>query len=424
MNFSSYIARRIARSSTRGNSGTIIKIAVLSISLSIATMILATTVLYGFKKGISEKVFGFWGHIYISDSKLTRSLELRPINNNEALKDSIRSIRGLVRSDGMGGQKNETLGGVNGIHPIILLPAIINRMDELEGIILKGVNEEYNWENFRSYLKKGEFPQSGQGARSREILVSEQTAARLQVDVGDKLVIFFLEDRDAIKKAFTISGIYKTGLEEYDVKFAFMEMAVLQDVLEWDSHQVGGFEVFIDEIEDAGIIADYIYQDMLPANLYAETIREKFQSLFEWIDLQDMNAILLLVLMTIVAIINMSTALLILILERSRMIGILKAVGASNWSIRKVFMYVAFWIMVLSLLIGNALAFGIAIFQKKTGFLKLDEANYYLSEVPIHFDGLSILLVNLATVLCTVLFMIIPTYLVTRISVIRILRFD
>ena len=420
MNISLYISRKIAQSSTAGNSGTIIKIAIGTIALSIATMILATTVLFGFKNGIKEKVFGFWGHIHITDTKVNRSLELSPILDNYDLKRAISEVSGKAVDPG-----EQQFGSVKSIHPFIMLPAIINRKSDLEGIILKGVNEEYDWNNFAEYLKEGSFPAAYAGGNAvREILISQQTALRLKVSVGDKLVIYFLEQKEAVKKAFTISGIYKTGLEEYDVKFAFLDMSILQDVLEWGDQQVGGFEVFIDNIEDVELIADHIYQEILPANLYAQTIMEKFESLFEWIELQDMNAILLLVLMTIVALINMSTALLILILERSKMIGILKSLGSNNWEVRKIFLYSAMWIMGMALLIGNVLGLSIAWIQQRTGILKLDEANYYLSEVPIDFEMGSILIVNLATVIVSFLFMFVPSYLVTKITPIKILRFD
>ena len=426
MNLSFQIAKRIARHSTSGISGTIIKIAIVTISLSVATMILATTVLYGFKKGVSEKVFGFWGHIHITDTRINRTLELSPILNNSDLKSQISLIDQVYERYEEDGKliERRSQGGVKSIHPYIVLPAIVNRKDDLEGIILKGVDKEYNWEGFSGYLKRGAFPNLSSDTLSREILISEQTATRLRVGEGDKLVIYFLQEKDAIRKAFTISGIYRTGLEEYDVKFAFMDMRVIQDVLDWEESQIGGFEIFIDHIDDAGLIADYIYNELLPPNLYAETIKEKFGGLFEWIGLQDMNAYLLLILMAIVAVINMSTALLILILERSKMIGILKAVGARDWTIRQIFIYTAFWIMLMALVLGNVLGFSVALIQKFTGIFKLDESTYYLSEVPIEFDFLSIVAVNAGTILMTLVFMIIPTFLVTRISVIKVLRFD
>ena len=428
MNISYFISRRIAKSSTSGYSGTIIKIAIATIALSIATMILAVSVLLGFKNGITEKVFGFWGHIHITDSKISRTLELTPIENSSAIKDSIANIAHVsktnrVRFDDTDAV-SESKAGVKSINPYIMMPGIIKtKNDDIEGIILKGIDEDYNWEAFRSYLKEGEFPQFGLKS-NREILISQQTARRLRVGVGDKLNVYFIKDKDAKTKRFIISGIYRTGLEEYDVKFVFADMTVLQDVLDWDKSQIGGYEIFIEDIADAEIIADYVYEEVLPANLYAQTIKDKFDNLFKWIELQDMNALLLLILMTIVAIINMSTAILILILERSKMIGTLKALGMHNWDIRKIFIYNSFWILGLALILGNIIGFAVAILQKSTGIMKLDETNYYLSEVPIHFDFGAIVVINLLTIIVTLLVMIIPSYMVTKISPIKILRFE
>ena len=425
MNISYYISQRISKASTSGYSGTIIKIAIATIALSIAIMILSVSVLMGFKKGITEKVFGFWGHIHVTDSKISRTFELTPILNSDAIKDSISSIGYVEKRDEDYVQKIvKTQGGVTSINPYIMLPGIIKtQRKDLEGIILKGIDKDYKWQNFESYLKKGNFPKLGLDNK-REILISQQTARRLKVDVGDKLNVYFVKDRDAKTKQFKISGIYRTGLEEYDVKFVFVDMSVLQDILEWDKTQIGGYEIFIDNIDDAELIADYVHDEILPANLYSETIKNKFGNLFKWIELQDMNALLLLILMTIVAIINMSTAILILILERSKMIGTLKALGMGNWDIRKIFIYNALWILAMAIIIGNVMGIGIALIQKSTGLLKLDETNYYLSEVPIDFDILAIVGINVITIIVTLLVMIIPSYMVTKISPIKILRFE
>ncbi len=425
VNISYYISQRISKASTSGYSGTIIKIAIATIALSIAIMILSVSVLMGFKNGITEKVFGFWGHIHVTDSKISRTFELTPIQNSEAIKDSISSIGYVER--GVGESMSDVIkskGGVTSINPYIMLPGIIKtQRKDLEGIILKGIDSDYKWDNFKSYLKDGQFPQLGLGNK-REILISEQTSRRLKVNIGDKLNVYFVKDKDAKTKQFKISGIYRTGLEEYDVKFVFVDMNVLQNILDWDRSQIGGYEIFIDNLEDAELVADYIHEEILPANLYAETIKNKFGNLFKWIELQDMNALLLLILMTIVAIINMSTAILILILERSKMIGTLKALGMGNWDIRKIFIYNALWILAMAIVIGNILGIGLALFQKTTGFIKLDETNYYLSEVPIHFDIWSILGINIVTIIVTLLVMVIPSYMVTKISPIKILRFE
>lgn len=292
-------------------------------------------------------------------------------------------------------------------------------------MFLKGVNHEFDQDKFKDYLKEGRFPNLQDTAQvSREILISQQTASRLKLQLEDKVVIHFLKGKNAIKRSFNICGIYRTGLEEYDRKFAFIDMRFIQGVLDWDENQISGLEVFIDDVQDAEVIADYIYNEVLPANMYAETIQEKHRNIFEWLELQDINERIILLLMAIVALINMSTVLLIVILERSQMIGILKSIGQSNWSIRMVFILNALYIMGLAIIVGNAIGLSLAFLQQKFGIIKLDEASYYLTEVPIEFDWTSFLLINGGTVLITLIMMIIPSYLVTRILPISILRFN
>ena len=429
MNLPFYIAKRISKESTSGYSGKLIKLAIVTISLSIAVMILSSAVIKGFKKEISQKIFGFWGNIHITDTQVTRNFELIPISNEETLKDSIRSIGYLEYN---AAPRNEpvkirsTKGGVSGISPFITFPGILKNKDqELEGMFLKGVNHEFDQDKFKDYLKEGRFPNLQDTAQvSREILISQQTASRLKLQLEDKVVIHFLKGKNAIKRSFNICGIYRTGLEEYDRKFAFIDMRFIQGILDWDENQISGLEVFIDDVQDAEVIADYIYNEVLPANMYAETIQEKHRNIFEWLELQDINERIILLLMAIVALINMSTVLLIVILERSQMIGILKSIGQSNWSIRMVFILNALYIMGLAIIVGNAIGLSLAFLQQKFGIIKLDEASYYLTEVPIEFDWTSFLLINGGTVLITLIMMIIPSYLVTRILPISILRFN
>ena len=221
-----------------------------------------------------------------------------------------------------------------------------------------------------------------------------------------------------------MKGIYKTGLEEYDRLFALADIRQVQRLLGWSENEVGGFEVFIDDIDDLTAITDYIYFQVLPNNLYAETIREKFSEIFDWLDLQDINEGVILTLMVLVAIINMMTALLILILERTNMIGTLKALGASNWGIRKIFLYYAGYIIVMGLFWGNLIAVTLGLLQERFGFIRLSEENYYLSVAPVELNLWSILLVNAGTLLVILIFLILPSYLVTRISPVKAIRFN
>ncbi len=391
-------------------------------------MILTISILQGFKKSISEKVFGFWGHMHITDTRLSRSFELSPFKDDAALKDSILSIGTLsyakVDKQGRLLGTSSTRGGVDQLNSYIMIPAILSNKKSMEGMVLKGVNEAFNWNKFESYLKEGRFPTITKDSTTREMLISEQTSLRNGLKIGDPVLVYFVNDQQQLKRKFKVSGIFRTGLEEYDRKFAFVDMGVIQQVLKWDKDMITGMEIFLDDIEDAEAIADYIYEEVLPNSLYSETIKERFRSMFDWIAMQDINGALLLTLMLIVALVNMSTALLILILDRTRMIGVLKSIGYSNWNVRKVFIYLSIWILIISLIIGNCMGIGFGLLQKATGLIKLNEANYYLSEVPIHFDFSAIILINVGTILVTLLVMVIPTFLVTRIKPVDILNIE
>lgn len=430
MNFSYFIARKVALSGQKSFSRLIIRIAVIAVALSVSVMIVSTALITGFKKEISSKIFGFWGHIHITDPDINQSLlEIYPISSQQEFYPSLDTIRQVtyVETKTFLGREIErertTKGGVRHIQTYVIKPGIIKANDEIEGIILKGIGKDFDWEFLQQYILRGKpiaFPDT---SASSEILISKQTADRLKVDVGDKFVIHFVEKGEQLRRRFTVSGIYKTGLEEYDRKFALVDMRQLQQILGWKDTEVSGFEVFIDDIDDLSTLSEYIYFERLPTDLYAETIRDKFPEIFEWLELQDINEIVILVLMVIVAIINMITALLILILERTNMIGTLKALGSSNWSIRKIFLYYASYIILVGLFWGNLFGIGLSLIQKHFGVIHLDEANYYLSVAPIQLSTGALLSLNLGTLLITLTFLVIPSYLVTRISPVKAIRF-
>lgn len=427
MYFPLYIAKRIVKSSTTGYSGALVKLAIASIALSIAVMLISTAVILGFKNEISGKIYGFWGNIHITDVKSTRNFELRPIHNIGPIQDSILSISGLsfnIAPRGSAPRMKETKGGVAYVTPFITFPTIISTQKEIEAVVLKGVHTSYKRDFFDSYLKEGHFEIGADSTVSRNLMISAQTAARLNLKLNDPIDVHFLKDNNQIKRRLKVGAIYKSGLEEYDRKFSFIDMRLIQDVIGWERDMVGGLEVYVEDIDDAEPIADYIYQEILPTNLYAQTIQEKQSSIFEWLELQNINETMILLLMIIVAIINMSTGLLILILERSSMVGVLKSLGQSNWGVRKVFIISGIYIMCLALLLGNIIGLGFGWLQSKFGFLKLDEANYYLTEVPIEFNLWAIIAINIGAIIITAFVMVIPSYLVTKITPMSILRFD
>jgi lipoprotein-releasing system permease protein len=431
MNYPFFIARKVAAEREQSFARVIIRIAIVAIVLSITVMICATSLIAGFKREISSKIFGFWGHIHITGADIYQSLlETAPIDRNQPFYPSIEKIGPISYpvTENWLGKKIEreyhTNGGIRHIQAIALKAGIIKSKDEIEGIILKGVGKDFDWQFLNQYLVEGKPIRHPDAEPSNDILISRQTANRLKVKIGDSFRVYFVRNGEQLARTFQICGIFKTGLEEYDRQFALCDIRRIQQLLEWREDQVAGFEVFLDDIHDLNPFSEYIYYEKLPTGLYAETIRQKFPEIFEWLDLQDINEIVILALMIIVAIINMVTALMILILERANMIGTLKSLGASNWSIRKIFLYYAGYIIVTGLFWGNVLGIGLCLIQKYGKVIKLSEENYYLSVAPIHFDFFTILALNVGTLLVTLLFLIFPSYLVTRISPVKAIKFS
>ncbi len=430
MNLSYFIARKVAATGTRSFSRLIIRIAVIAVALSVAVMIIATALIAGFKKEISSKIFGFWGHIHITDTSIDRSLlDVVPVDINQSFYpslDTIKQVKYWTIEEVLGREvevEKVSKGGVRHIQVFAIKPGIIKARDEIEGIILKGIGDDFDWQFLENYLQEGKPIELSDTSASRQILISRQTANRLKVGLQDSLDIHFVEKGEQLTRRFYICGIYKTGLEEYDQKFALVDIKQIRQILGWTDQQVSGFEVFIEDIDDLLPITEYIYYDLLPPELYAQTIREKFREIFEWLELQNINEVVILALMILVAIINMVTALMILILERTNMIGTLKALGSSNWSIRRIFIYYAAYIIITGLFWGNLVGIGLCVLQDQFEFIKLSEENYYLSVAPVEIRFWSVFLLNIGTLIITLIFLIAPSYLVTRIDPVKAIRF-
>jgi lipoprotein-releasing system permease protein len=430
LNLEYFIARKVAASGQKSFSRLIIRIAITAVALSVAVMIVATALIAGFKYEISNKIFGFWGHIHITDTDINRSLlDAYPIKKNQKFYPSLDTVRKITYLDQteVGGvpyeQMRTTNGGVDHIQVFAMIPVIVKGKKDIEGIVLKGISDDFEWKHMDQFMIEGERIELPDSSASKDIIISQQTARRLDVKIGDNFDVVFVRKNEQLRRRFVISGIYKTGLEEYDKRFALVDIRQLQRLLGWTENEVGGFEVFIDDIDDLSTIVDYIYYDQLPNDLYAEGIKKKLPEIFDWLELQDINEIVILSLMVIVAIINMVTALMILILERTNMIGTLKAMGSSNWSIRKVFLYYAAYIVIIGLFWGNLFGIGICVLQDQLEIIRLSEENYYLSVAPIKMKFWTILGINAGTLVTTVLFLVIPSYLVTSISPVKAIRF-
>ena len=439
MNLPLFLARGVAKGGSQSISRTIIGIAVAAVAISMATMVLASALIAGFKSEISVKIFGFWGHVHITEENAANDIMLTteyPVSTQQDFYPGLETTGPISYRDfedpfGSNATKERvTRGGIKHIQPFILLPGIVSvfqegeRLADTEPLILKGIDEAFAWEDFQQYIVEGDALQVVPDSTSRGILISNSTSRRLKLGVGDRVdFVYFSGLREEKTRVFQVQGIYKTGLEEYDSKFAIVDLKQLRRLLNWRDDEVGGFEVMLDDIDDLEAFSNYIHYDVLPQDLYADSIRNKLRELFNWLDIQDYNGIIILILVVLVAVINMMTALLILILERTNMIGTLKALGQDNWGIRKIFLYYAGFIVVVGLLLGNLIGLGLAWVQKTFGVVKLDEESYYLDVAPIKLEWLTILGLNLGTFVVTLLFLVLPSYLVTKVDPVKAMRF-
>ena len=427
-----FIAKRIAFDDRGSNSRWIIRIAIAAIALCMAVMITASALIRGFKSEIQDKVYGFWGHINVTNTIVRTTQDEVPIQiSNELLEDlrnidqatyeRERSILGFTIPDQY--VEDQTYGGIRHVQSYTLKAGIIKQDKALEGIILKGVDSTFDWERFGKFIKEGDIIVDTDSTESKGILISQTTANRLEMNVGDKFRVYFLKNNTQIARVFQISGIYNTNLEEYDRRFAIADMDVLRRLLNFKKDEVSGLEIFVDEVDDVIPLQSHLYMDILPPSMFPSTIQKKDPAIFEWLELQNYNEIVILTLMIIVSIINMITAILILILERTNMIGVLKALGQSNWGIRKIFLYQAGIIVGKGLLIGNAIGISLCLLQYYTSFIKLDEAEYYLSVAPIELNPWMILFLNAGTLGVILAALIIPSYFISNISPIKAIRF-
>ena len=391
-------------------------------------MIVAIALVTGFKKEITEKMFDFWGHIVITDTEINQSYTPMPIESGKMQIDLIKKISGedlkSYRDNGVlpNVQKSNREPLVRHVQNFILLPGIIQVNRDYEGIQLKGIGSDFNPTFYDKYLVEGSPLSFSPDSISRDVMISLQTANRLQLKVGDPLIIYFVLNGNQITRRLTVSGIYKTGLEEYDKKVAFLDIKVLQQILKWEPQQSAGIEFFLNEIQYLDDFSHLILSEYVPLEYYAISIKHRFPSIFEWLELQDYNQYVILGLMLLVCIFNLITTSLILILERTRMIGILKTLGMSNAPLRKVFVYFSFKILLISMLIGNGIGLMLCFLQKQFHLIKLNEADYYLSEAPIHFAWTTFLWINVLIMIVVFIFLLLPSTLVQRISPVKAIR--
>ncbi len=413
MNLEYFIAKRLAFGKTHRNgvSGPIIKIAIAAIAISIVMMLIAIATGVGLKKKIREKVAAFNGHIQISNYDNNSSeVSVTPVSLEQDFYPEFKSVQGISH-----------------IQAVASKGGIVRTDDTVEGILAKGVGEDYNWSVFQEYLVAGRLPDYS-GERTDEVMISSLLANRLKLKLGDTFFSVFLRDNDPSKipnqQKSTIVGVYDSGFEEFDATYVFMDIRHIQRMNKWEENQVGNFEVFLNDFDDIDEKTNEIYGRTL-ATLDSKSIKNKYGHIFQWIDLFDFNTALIIGIMIIVGGINMITALLVLILERTPMIGVLKALGATNWSVRKIFLFNAAYLISVGLLLGNLFGLGILWVQDKYRVFKFpNPKEYYIEYIPVHIDFFSILVLNIGVLLLCTLMLLIPSYIITKISPVKAIKFD
>lgn len=413
MNLENYLAKRFLKGSDGISlSKPFIRITIVSIALSVAIMIVSIAVITGFKHEIKSKVVGFGGHILITNYDSNESFETNPIPSNLECINDVMKIKGITHAQVFG-----TKAG------------IIKTESDIQGIVLKGVASDFDWSFFRKNLIEGETFDVNDSLASNNTLISKTLAKLLRLKVGDTYDIFFVQEPPRFRR-FTVAGIFDTKMVEFDKIFVLCDLRHIQKLNGWNSRQVTGYELLVDNInnvDDLAIQVDdivgFVFIDEY-SRLRVQSIINKYPNIFDWLGLQDINAAILIILMLVVAGINMISGLLIIILERTGTIGLLKALGSSNESIRKVFLYQAAYIMVKGLIIGTILGVGVCFLQKYLGIVKLDEEYYYLAEVPINLNLIHIVVLNVVTFVVGMAMLVVPSMIVSRISPDKTLKFD
>ena len=390
-------------------SARIINIATTAVALGIAAILIAISTSQGLQKEIQKKTSVFNGHILVT-----------LFENNE----SQVSLLPMIDSDSIRNQIKEGIN-IKKIHSIALKAGMLKTDSDFEGILFKGVSENFDWTSLNSFKTQGTFPSFDPQLTSNEILISEVLASRLNLKLGDRVEAFFQNSTGQgipTRRRFTIVGIYFSGFPDIDENLVFGDLKQVQRMNKWDSNQIGGYELFVSNFKYLQQTANNIY-DKLPSNLNSIPVTERFYGIFQWISLFDFNVLIILIVMLLVGVINMATALLVLILERSRMIGLLKALGANNFLIQKIFLYNGTLIMSKGLFWGNIIGLGFYFSQYYFGWITLDPKTYFVSVAPVSISFSEVLALNIFFLVISVLLLWIPSKIILNIVPSKVLRF-
>jgi lipoprotein-releasing system permease protein len=436
LNFPYFIARRLTYASQRSFTRVIIRIALLAMILSVAIMVISDAIVIGFQSEIKNKITGFEGHIQVSKTRTNFSFENEPLVYNDTFVRQLYAIKDIAH-----------------VQSFATKPGILKTEEGIEGIVLKGIDTSFAWRYFMDKMVAGKPISLPDTAEQDPVVVhtviSKYLADKLQLKVGDDAVMYFVQQPVRMRK-IKVTGIYQTNIEELDKVFVLVDIRHIRALNDWDSSLIGGYEMFIKDPEASTLHIEPYAQGKFPKGSIgihwyrtyhidevneevryltdisedAKTIKERYPQIYDWLGLLDVNVQVILTLMAIVAIINMTTALIIMIMERVQMVGVLKSLGATNWQIRKIFVYNAGWLILTGIIVGNAIAIGLMLAQQNFHLIKLSEESYYVSEAPVYFSWGRILLINGGIFLACFLAMLLPSFLVTRISPIKAIRFE
>ena len=415
MNLPLFIARRIHFSKENNKkkvSKPAVRIALCGIALGLAVMIIALAIVVGFKNEVGRKVMGFGAHIQITSLTNNKTYDLPPISFSDTLINAINDVP-----------------NVNYTQVTATKPAIIKTKTDFQGIVLKGVDEKYNWDFFKEYLREGEIPVYNDSTPSNEVLISKKQADALKLSVGDKFICYFIQN-DVRLRQFTISGIYSTGLADFDKLFVVTDIQHVRMLNNWDNKTATSIEVFVNDLNNLGETSYNIF--LATANnftgnynpYYTRSIQELQPQIFGWLDLLDLNMVVILILMFSVATFTMISGLLIIILEKTTLIGTLKVLGANNWAIRKIFLYQASFLIGKAMLWGNVIGLGIYFIQKYLKVIKLDPEIYFVDYAPVELIPWQFVALNIGVGVAILAILIIPSYLIAKISPAKSIKFE
>jgi len=409
-----FIARRLTfnKESENSLSGPIIRISVTGIALSLAVMIISVATVTGFKNEIRRKIIGFGSHIQIINYDSNNSFETEPIPRNQPFLPSLESVPGIAH-----------------VQVFSTKPGIIKTRSDIQGAIVKGIGSDFNWGFFAENLVEGTLFQVKDGVKTDKVLISKYLSGLLKLKTGDRFAMYFINDQPR-GRSFEVAGIYQTSLVEFDKQFILADLGHVQELNNWDSTQVSGFEIMIKDYSQLSAITVEVFRiagvsfSSDGSKLRVINIRERYPQIFDWLGLIDKNVWVLLGLMLIVSAFNMISGLLIIILDRTTMIGVLKALGMNNQGIRSIFLYQSVYLMVKGLFWGNFIGISICLIQQYFKVLRLNPESYFLSYVPVNFDITYLALLNIGTLLITLVVLMLPSMVIARINPARTIRYD